>query len=348
MRKLSVVLIILTLAFAASCTLSDPIHDEQPVDLTLEKFNYAEPFEVGVEILESEIEEHNSRASLGRLLFYDQRLSVNNSISCGSCHKQHLSFSDGLQFSKGEIGMETNRNSMALTNLAEHRSYFWQGQDEEFQDVILQPIFNHVEMGMRSEEALVDKVASINGYTELFDEVYPSDDLPESLHGVHIGKIENALASFVGSIYSEKSKYDEGLESEFENLTLSELRGKELFLGKAKCGNCHREGTFTATWRVATSIGLDKDDAEVFKVPTLRNIELTAPYMHDGRFETLEEVIEHYNTGIKETPSLDWTLLSSQSNGLGLNEEEVLDLVAFLKTLTDYSVTADSKFSDPF
>ncbi len=286
---------------------------------------------------------HDKEAALGRILYYDTRLSYNDALSCGSCHQQAKAFCDNEQFSQGLYSKSTDRNSISLANVAYHPSSFWNGMSGSLSNHILQPVSNHIEMGMRSSEELVERLNKIDAYQELFEEVYGNE--------ATVSNVTNSLASFVSSLISYDSKYDKGKEIEFANFSLSEKRGMELFFGKAKCQSCHRDGHFTAQWRRSTNIGLDLEYADQgagngrFKVPTLRNVELSAPYMHDGRFASLEEVVEHYSTGIRDHEFLDWEL---RGGPLDLEEEEKEDLVSFLKTLTDYTMLNDPKFSNPF
>ncbi len=284
------------------------------------------------------------KASLGRILFYDRRLSYNNSISCGSCHKQSLAFSDGRQFSDGLYNIPTKRNSMSLVNTRFHTASFWEGFTGPLEDHILSPITNHIEMGMRSTDEMVDRLKEIPEYQEIFNSVFDS--------GINAENVGNAMNTFVSALISYNAKIDIGEEMNFTNFNTAELRGKDLFFGKAKCDNCHRPNNhYSSSWRKNTNIGLDTVYADKgagngkFKVPSLRNVELTSPYMHDGRFNTLEEVVEHYSTGIKPHLHLDWIL---QGDHINLSEQEKSDLVEFLKTFTDESFVSDARFSDPF
>ncbi|MFK7809714.1 MAG: cytochrome-c peroxidase [Saprospiraceae bacterium] len=311
-------------------------------NLVLEEFDYFEetipygntPYNI--------TENHDKIAALGRILFYDTRLSQNNSIACATCHKQDMGFSDNQQFSQGLKNYTTSRNSMALINNSYQISHFWEGHRGQLHEHILNPISNHIEMGMRDNEQLVEKLSEIESYNELFEQIY-HNPINEEI-------ISNALATFVASIISYNSKYDKGQQIDFVNFTASEKKGMELFFGKAKCSQCHGGDHLSASWRKNANIGLDMEYTDqgagngAFKVPSLRNIALTSPYMHDGRFQTLEEVVNHYVNGVQEHPDLDWTL----GNKIELNEFEKKDLVEFLNTLTDYEVTTDQKFSNPF
>jgi len=342
MKSLPYILFILLLIVAVSCDLSDEATVIDDKILALADFDY---FESDIPFNQTKYDFaafQDEEAALGRLLFYDSRLSLNNSISCASCHKQQNGFADNKVFSVGIRGFETTRNSMALANNAYQISHFWEGNTGEIEDHVLNPISNHIEMGMRSIDDLVVRLSEIEDYNKLFDDVYKKP-ISEEL-------IKSSIGTFVASIISYNSKFDKGKLVDFSNFTLSEFGGKDLFFGKAKCGQCHKGDHFSASWRRNTNIGLDMNYEDEgagsghFKVPTLRNVGLTAPYMHDGRFETLEEVVEHYTEGVKDHPSLDWTL----TRKIHLTDDEKIMLIDFLNTLTDYELISDSKFSNPF
>ncbi|MBK8568252.1 MAG: hypothetical protein IPN76_34340 [Saprospiraceae bacterium] len=273
--------------------------------------------------------------------------SRNNRISCGSCHLQSKGFSDPAQFSTGhEFGM-TTRNSMALSNVSLLRSYFWDSRASDLEKQVLMPVENHVEMGIEYLEKLPKKLAAVDYYAPLFEAAFGDPTVTEE-------RIRYALAQFLRTMVSGQSKFDEGATTGFVNFTPLEKMGMELFTAidsKAKCGNCHSGELFNASWGLQ-DIGLDAnpaDNAGLFKVPSLRNIAVTTPYMHDGRFKTLEEVVDHYDHGIQLSPRLSWHL--RDYNGpirLNLNDLEKKALVAFLKTLTDEQFLKDPKYSDPF
>jgi cytochrome c peroxidase len=302
-------------------------------------------------------------ATLGRVLFYDTRLSINNSISCASCHHQSAAFADPAQFSKGFGGKITPRNSMAIVNSALNSNLFWDSRAKSVSHLALQPVQNHIEMGMESMEVLEKKLAATTFYPELFAKAYKTQDIKAE-------KIAEALAQFVCSIASKDSKFDQGMSTKFANFNALEKMGMEIFNGeKAKCGSCHSGANFAAADdpmmggeysapEVAGTavIGLElqaKDkgkDNGSFRIPSLRNIALTGPYMHDGRFKTLDEVIEHYNSGIQNHPQLDKKLRSGNGGPLrmNLNALEKKALIAFLHTLSDEKMTVDERFSNPF
>jgi len=335
-------LLLLLLITIISCQKDSNFDNTVDLSLTLEKFDY---FEDSVPFTSTKYEHevnHDEIAALGRILFYDTRLSQNNSIACANCHNQKLGFADDKQFSNGVKNYETTRNSMALVNNAYQISHFWEGHNGDIDNHILNPISNHIEMGMKNANELVEKLSKIEDYKKLFNQVY-SSEIKEEL-------INKSLSTFVASIISYSSKFDKGRKNNFINFTIAEMEGKELFFGKAKCSSCHKGIHYSASWRKHTNIGLDMEYKDQgagngkFKVPTLRNIELTSPYMHDGRFNTLDEVIDHYINGVQNHPSLDWAL----NQPISLSEIEKNRLIEFLSTLTDYHLISDDKFSNPF
>ncbi len=307
-------------------------------------------------------------ATLGRVLFYDKNLSVNNTIACASCHKQATAFSDPFAKSKGFNGGLTGRNSMPLTDAMYYPNgrFFWDQRAATLEDQVLMPIQDLVEMGM-TLTTLETKLRSLTYYPPLFTKAFGDATITSD-------RISKALAQFVRSIVSYQSKYDAGRSTfpiapapppnaPFPNFTAQENRGKEIFLTPQNaCAACHGSETFTAPQERNNGLDLTtidrgfgavsnraQDDA-TFKVGSLRNVELTAPYMHDGRFNTLEEVVEHYSTGVKNHPNLSnpLKLPNGQPRLLNLTPQDKAALVAFLKTLTDLSVTTDVKYSNPF
>jgi cytochrome c peroxidase len=303
-------------------------------------------------------------ATLGRVLFYDKILSANNMISCSSCHLQEAGFSDPDQFSTGFEGGLTGRNSMGISNAMyyENGHFFWDERAETLEEQVLMPIQDETEMGLTLTE-LISKVEEQPYYPVLFEQVYGDDNVAPD-------RIAKALAQFVRSIVSYQSKYDIGRaevndpNQNFPNYSDIENLGKNIFLGgRGDCARCHTSDLFVGDEArnngldaVLTDLGLgavtgNPNDNGKFKVGSLRNIELTAPYMHDGRFTTLEEVVEHYDSGIEASTTLDNRLQQRNSNDprrLNLSDREKEALVAFLKTLTDHELITDEKFSSPF
>ncbi len=313
----------------------------------------------------------NEGATLGRVLFYDISLSKNGSISCASCHKQDKGFSDDARLSLGFEGGTTRRHSMSLINAAwyDRGRFFWDERAATLEEQVLEPFQDPVEMGLTLEE-LINIVASKSYYPPLFESAFGSTEITDD-------KIAKALAQFVRSIISVNSKYDVARAEanrqidDFPQFTLSENNGKRLFFlpteqGGGGCVGCHFTEAFINPDNGTTNNGLDAESTDdlgvfevfgqpvflgTFKVPSLKSIALTAPYMHDGRFATLEEVVEHYNSGVQNHPNLAGALRdinTGQPKRLNFTEQEKADLVNFLETLTDEQISIDEKFSNPF
>lgn len=287
--------------------------------------------------------------ALGKKLFYDPILSGDNTISCGSCHRQSFAFTDStLQFSIGIDQVAGTRNAMPLFNLGYARNFFWDGGAANLESQVIGPITNPVEM----HEDLANCIAELRAHPEypgLFKAAFGTDSITTAL-------MMKAVAQFERTILSGNSKYDAVQRGE-ANFTPEEQRGLDLFTDfqKGDCTHCHTLGsTFTDFEYRNTgldSIPVDSGRAHItllpadlgrFKTPSLRNIELTAPYMHDGRFNTLQEVMDHYNTGFHYTANLDPNLRNSTKGRM--SPQEMDDIIAFLKTLTDYSLLTNPIF----
>lgn len=312
----------------------------------------------------------NDGATLGRVLFYDKKLSANGTIACASCHQQSKGFSDDAVLSLGFEGGTTGRHSMTLINSRFYRRgrFFWDERASTLEEQVLMPFQDPVEMGMTLNE-VVSTVQAQSYYPQLFENAFGSQEVTSE-------KISLALAQFVRSIVSYSSKYDEGRATapspgaNFSNFTTEENLGKNIFFatipnGGGACFGCHTTEAFISANPGPQNNGLDPvSTTDVgagsvfnnpifvgrFKTSTLRNIELTAPYMHDGRFATLEEVVEHYNSGIQAHPTLSPALTDANNNPIRLNlsDTQKAALVAFMKTLTDTSIATEQKWSDPF
>jgi cytochrome c peroxidase len=315
-------------------------------------------------------------ATLGRVLFYDTRLSLNNTVSCGSCHHQDKAFTDGTAVSRGFEGRITHRSSMAFANPILSRELFWDSRSTSLEDLALRPVQNHIEMGMTDMKDLIAKLSATDFYPELFKNAYGSAEITQE-------RVANAMSQFVGSIVTSDSKFDRASAegTPFESLSLMESNGHAIF--QQSCASCHaissrvspvlqegpsdtysggsitnNNGTIISTnsAKGTTNIGLDlsyvdnglKDGR--FKIPSLRNIALTAPYMHDGRFNNLMEVLNHYSNGIKPHKNLDPKFINPNGTVkfIKLSESDKFALIAFLNTLTDKTMTSDPKFSNPF
>jgi cytochrome c peroxidase len=287
------------------------------------------------------------RVSLGEKLFQEPAFSKDNSISCLACHDPEKGFSDPRRFSIGIHGDPSTRNSMTLWNLAWKKDFFWDGRATSLRQQVLLPVQDHDEMD-ESLERVAKKLSSNPSYPPLFNKAFGSTKIDAD-------RISLALEQFILSLTSYRSKFDLAMAG-LTQLTPEEQRGFELFMTEfeprmgqrgADCFHCHGGALFTDSQfhnngldvsstdpGRAKITGRDSDQGK-FSTPTLRNVALTAPYMHDGRFKTLEEVIDHYSSGVQRSPTLDPNLAKHPIDGIGLTSADKKALVAFLKTLTD-------------
>lgn len=281
---------------------------------------------------------------LGRKLFYDPVLSVDGKISCGSCHHQSGGFADpGKALSEGINGYLGKRNSPTLSNLAWFPSFMADGGINHIEIMPVAPITDSVEMG-NTLANVVQKLNASESYRKLFKKAFDIDSISDQ-------KLLYALAQFMGMMISAESKFDKHIVGE-NVFTKRELKGYNLF--KQNCASCH-SGVLTTDFSFKNN-GLDMHSEDIgraritqteadqgkFKVPSLRNIELTAPYMHDGRFSTLDEVIDHYSTSILPAPNLAEEL----KQPIVLSDEDKQDLIKFLTTLTDYNYITKPSLAD--
>ena len=322
----------------------------------------------------------NDLITLGRVLFYDRNLSANGNMSCGTCHKQDKGFADNVQFHKGIAGNTLSRNTLSITGNS--NELFWDGRASSLEELATLPIQNHKEMGMNVNE-LVKKINGLPYYKDLINKAWLTNEITPSM-------LSRSLAAFCRVLSAAPNSLADTLTYNTE-----EKLGFQVFhSSEAKCFACHkaitqdREGYFSIS--EPANIGLDslsvdegiksitneESDGGRFKVPNLRNVALTAPYMHDGRFKTLEEVIEHYNSGVVMNKNLspflyegnltfdkiimndqifvsinqDSSMMttSNQPQRLHLSEAKKRALVAFLKRLSDHSIASDARLSDPF
>jgi cytochrome c peroxidase len=315
----------------------------------------------------------NEGVALGRRLFYDVRLSGNNKLACSHCHQQKLAFTDGMKGSVGSSGNQLAFNAMSLVNLMwGPQHFFWDGRAKSLEEQALMPIVHVDEMDQDIDELIVE-LKAVDQYQALFGKAYGS---------INKHNIAKALASFQRTLISSNSKYDQYLAGT-AHLTQEEELGRKLFVAHpdvkaslrgGNCIDCHSQfltSGFKTKYDGFTNNGLDSDEQllaglqavtgkpehlGLFKAPTLRNIALTAPYMHDGRFNTLEQVLDHYNEGIKVSSTLSPLIVEAnnivdgvkEKPSLNLSEQERKAIIAFLHTLTDHQFIADKAFSDPF
>jgi cytochrome c peroxidase len=290
--------------------------------------------------------------ALGKRLFYDARLSRNNTISCGSCHLQPSAFTHhGHDVSHGIDDQLGRRNSLPIQNLLFYSTFFWDGGVHNLDLVALNAISNKVEMD-EAPENILNKLKADEKYPAQFKGAFGSDEITNT-HFLH------ALAQFLATMVSANSRYDLHVRDEAKLMTTVELEGLELF--KKNCASCHATDLFTdQSYRNngfsteadllrdqgRAEITLSQKDIGKFKVPSLRNVEYSGPYMHNGKLSTLEEVLNFYTDGVNETSTLDQLLKTPDGPGLKLTEDEKKKVIAFLKTLTDEQYLSDRSFSE--
>ena len=296
--------------------------------------------------------------ALGKKLFFDPILSGDNTLACAGCHAPSAGFSDNRQFSPGIDGIEGRRNSMPLFNLAWNfeESFFWDGRTTTLEDQALEPVIDPIEMHNTWPEAVSSLQASAT-YPELFENAFGTTTIDSTL-------VSKAIAQFVRTLISGNSRYDQYLRGEIE-LTDSELNGLEVYVdeNRGDCFHCHGTPPNNLLWtdNAFHNNGLDEtfddlgrggatgDPREfgAFKTPSLRNLAYTAPYMHDGRFETLEEVINHYSEGLVYSETIDPLMKAVSEGGVQLTEKDKEDLKAFLLALSDEGFINNPDFQKP-
>lgn len=302
---------------------------------------------------------------LGRKLFYEKKLSGDNTQACATCHAPSSAFADPEQFSTGIDGLQGDRNSMALINLGWNTSFFWDGREKTLEEQIIQPVINPIEMHEEWKN-VVDKLNADVNYKNMFFKAFNSSEI-DSL------KAAKAIAQFLRTLISGSSKYDVMYKYEnnftlsaseqaiYQSVTPSEWAGYDLFksLNGADCFHCHNgplmqvqkfsnnglDATFNDLGRGAVT-GNPNDNGK-FKVPTLRNIEFSAPYMHDGRFATLDDVIDHYSHFIQLSPTIDPLIEFANQGGVQLDAQEKNLIKQFLLTLSDEEFINNPAFKEP-
>ena len=301
-------------------------------------------------------------ANLGKYLFYDPILSSDNTMSCASCHNQKTAFSDSPnQYSKGKNGALMKRNTMPLFNLAWYPAFFWDGRASSIEEQIFHPVRAYNEMNLDWKIA-AKRLEQNKFYKKQFREIFGSS----KIDSVQISK---AIAQFLRTLISYQSKYDQVIEGK-TLFTKDEYEGFNLVNDQTKgnCIHCHiTDGDALGTTLVFSNNGLDAvlnpndymdkgrgsltgkiTDNGKFKVPSLRNLAYTAPYMHDGRFKTLEEVINFYSEGLQKSANIDSKMEFVHQGGAKLKSEDKRKIIAFLMTLSDSSFISNQEFSNPF
>lgn len=294
---------------------------------------------VASSFFEKEITDIKTKAALGKKLFSEKILSKDSTVSCASCHIPKFAFADTVAFSKGIGGKLTKRNTPSVLNMKNRPYYFWDGRAASLEEQALMPIQNPDEMGLAIEEA-VKRLNQNREYKLLFQKIFSQQPNAKNL--------AEAFSAFEQTLETVDSKFDDW-SNNLKKLTLQEERGRQLFVGdKAKCFDCHRMEDFTndefkniglydgKELNDAGLFNITKKDSDLgkFKTPGLRNVAVTAPYMHNGKFKTLEQVLTYYNNPnafVEDPVNMDDAL----KKPLGLTLQEKKDIIAFLKTLTD-------------
>jgi cytochrome c peroxidase len=298
--------------------------------------------------------------NLGRRLFYDPILSADSTQSCATCHEIDRAFADDRRFSIGITLQEGDRNAPTIINAAWLETAFWDGRAASLEDQALGPVANPIEMA-ESWPNVVNKLQRHATYPDLFGRAFGSDQITRD-------RVVKAIAQFERTFVSNNSKFDVWLDTrdtQAAGFSAAAERGLQLFNSeRADCFHCHQINSLLTDNRFH-NIGVDSDfndpdvdrgrenitgnpgDLGLFKTPTLRNVEFTAPYMHDGRFATLTDVVQHYNSGGFDSATLD-PLLRKRGVGLGLTDQEVADIVEFLKTFSDPTFISNPDLKNPF
>ncbi len=348
----------LFLALICACTTVEIDH-QQPIELRDLEHNY--------DIEELSLEFDIDKVKLGRVLFYDNLLSLNGNVSCATCHQQEFAFGDNMAFSNGFQSGETFKNTPTLINAHFNSTFFWDSRSTTFVGAVLAPAFDTNEMGM-DEEHLMQRINNADHYTDLIAAAYPDYMEPQSdgssKANIKVKHVGEALAEFVSTMTAVDSKFD-NVGKASAVMSTDEQAGLELF--QTHCNSCHTAigdavvsaavppKYYTGGSRTSTlvNIGLELLPGQLqqvsVRIPTLRNIGSTAPYMHDGRFKTLQEVIDHYDEGVTGN-NIDGRLRdeTGKNQRLNLSGEEKRQLESFLLTLTDKVLETDEKWSSPF
>ena len=351
MKNRLFIYVIITLTIQ-SCELFRPQHETTPYTL-----QYPAHFPTPTIPLDNEMTFEGVR--LGRHLFFDERLSGDNSQSCNSCHLQENNFAEPFSFSTGIDGLGGDVNAMILSNIAWQRFFFWNGRVESLEEQVKDPILNPIEMHTNFAD-VIEKLEQDPKYLELFERANGSEEITED-------KIAHALAQYVRTLVSGNSKFDQYVVGSYI-FSPSEQVGFDIFNNEqGDCFHCH--GAATSGYQMGafgflqfSNNGLDSihqvgegregvsgipADRGKFKIPSLRNVEYSFPYMHDGRFQTLAQVVEFYNTGGHPSPTIDPNMKAA---GVGRNWSvtEKQGLIDFMKTFSDISFLEDTAFTSPW
>ena len=330
------------------CSSNEEVIERKPVPLTLSLPNNFPP--PVYDLTHNPLTEEG--VALGKMLFYDPQLSRDNTISCGSCHIQVAGFTHhGHDVSHGIEDKLGRRNSLPVQNLLWYSAFFWDGGVHDLDLVSLNPLTDPVEMDERPENVF-RKISAQERYKTAFKNAFGSEEVTST-------RFLQALSQFMVTMISANAPYDKFMRQEGYQLSGDELKGLTLF--QEKCATCHATDLFTdMSFRnngVSSAsdllrdggreeITLNPQDRGKFKVPSLRNVAYTAPYMHNGRFNTLKEVLDFYDVGVHNSETLDPLLQNDGSQGIPLDEEEKKMIIAFLQTLTDNQFLSDRRFAE--
>jgi cytochrome c peroxidase len=330
-----------------ACSESDSV-EKKPIPITLSlPSNFPEPvYDLSVNPLTEE------GIALGKMLFYDPLLSRDNTISCGFCHQQPAAFTHhGHDVSHGIGDQLGRRNSLPIQNLLWYRNFFWDGGVHHLDLVPLNAISNPVEMDEETP-VILTKLQSSKKYQDQFKAAFGTDEITSM-------EFLQALSQFMSTMISANSRYDKWIRQEGYELTSEEQEGHFLF--QQHCGSCHstdlftdqsfRNNGFSTTNDLLKDKGreeitLNVDDRGKFKVPSLRNVEYTAPYMHNGKLNSLESVLDFYESDVQLTATLDPELNKNGTPGISLTPDQKKKIIAFLKTLSDEQFLSDPRFSE--
>jgi cytochrome c peroxidase len=290
------------------------------------------------------------KVELGRLLYFDKRLSADNSVSCGTCHSPEFAFTDGAAVSTGMKGQKGGRSAPTVINRAYSLAQFWDGRAMTLEEQALGPMANPIEMG-NTHEVIIERLRKVQGYRGLFKKAFGTEEFT-------IDHVAKAITTFERTILSGNAPYDRWKAGDKKAMTPQQVRGMDVYFNKAKCDQCHEGVNFTTNMYANVGVGADKPDPDVgrfavtknpldwgaFKTPTLREIANTAPYMHDGSLKTLEEVVDFYNEGGVPNKNLD-----PKIKKLNLADQDKKDLVTFLHALSGegwQQIKAPQKFPE--
>jgi cytochrome c peroxidase len=276
-----------------------------------------------------------AKVELGRYLYFDARLSADDTVSCATCHDPKFAFTDGAAVSTGIRQQKGGRSAPTIINRGYALAQFWDGRAESLEDQAKGPMANPIEMG-NTHEAIVTRLKGVAGYRPLFAKAFGTEQ-------IDIDRVAKAIACFERTVLSGNAPYDRYKHGDKKAMSPEQVRGMAVFFDKAKCDRCHEGANFTLNAYANLGVGTDKPDPDVgryaitkdprdwgvFKTPTLREIEHTAPYMHDGSLKTLEDVVEFYDKGARPNQNLDPNV-----KPLHLTGAEKSELVAFLKALS--------------